>query len=98
MLAGVAQQHPDLAFDFAIAHMEKVNTLVDAMSRSRYFPSLAAGSADQAMIEKLTTYGSAHLAPEARSEVATAIAGITFRIKLRAERLQAIDVWLTQHQ
>lgn len=97
MLGGVAAQHPDLAFDFAIAHMTQVNTRVDAPSRSRYFPGLAGGSADVAMINKLGTYADANLAPESRRNVDIAIASIKYRIKLRAERLPAVDAWLTQH-
>ncbi len=98
MLGGVAGQHPDLAFDFAIAHMAQVNTRVDAPSRSRYFPGLAGGSADVAMIAKLSKYAEANLAPEARRNVEIAIASIKYRIKLRAERLPAVDAWLGQHQ
>jgi aminopeptidase N len=97
MLGGVAGEHPDMAFDFAIAHMDQVNTRVDAPSRSRYFPELGSGSADAMMISKLTKYADAHLAPEARRSVDIAVAGIKFRIKLRAERLPAIDAWLAQH-
>ncbi len=97
MLGGVAGEHPDMAFDFAIAHMDQVNLRVDVPSRSRYFPGLGGGSADAKMIEKLNNYANANLAPEARRDVEIAIAGIKYRIKLRAERLPAIDAWLAQH-
>ena len=98
MLSGVAGEHPDLAFDFAIAHMDQVNTRVDAPSRSRYFPGLARGSADARMVDKLNKYASANLAPEARRDVEIAIASIKYSIQLRAERLPAVDAWLGQHQ
>lgn len=97
MLGGVAGEHPDLAFDFAIAHMDQVNTRVDAPSRSRYFPGLGGGSADTTMIDKLNQYASTNLAPESRRDVEIAIASIKYRIKLRAERLPAVDAWLGQH-
>ncbi|MES2756715.1 MAG: M1 family metallopeptidase [Pseudomonadota bacterium] len=95
MLAQVAHRHPDLAFDFALANMAKVNERVDATSRSRFFPRLAAGSANPATIDKLDAYAKAHLAAGARRDADTAIAGIRDRIKVRAERLPAIDAWLT---
>ena len=41
MIARVADEHPDLAFDFALAHMAAVDDKVDAPSRSRYYASLA---------------------------------------------------------
>ncbi|MBV8665447.1 MAG: M1 family metallopeptidase [Burkholderiaceae bacterium] len=94
MITSVAMAHPDLAFDFAVAHVAQVNERVDATSRSRYFPRVATGSSDPAMIAKLKAYADANLAPTARRDVETAIADITFRIKVRSERLPAIDAWL----
>ena len=94
MLAQVAQRHPDMAFDFALANMAKVNERVDATSRSRFFPRLAAGSSNPATIAKLDAYAGAHLAPGARREADTAMAGIRDRIKVRAERLPLIDAWV----
>ena len=97
MLAQVARQHPEMAFDFALANIDQVNERVDASSRSRYFPRLAAGSSEPATIVKLDTYAGANLAPGARRDADTAIAGIRDRIKVRAERLPMIDAWLAKH-
>jgi aminopeptidase N len=97
MLAQVAQDHPEMAFDFALAHIDKVNQRIDATSRSRYFPLLAARSADPAMIAKLEAYAGAHLAADSRRDADTAIAGIRDRIKVRAGRLPEIDAWLSAH-
>jgi aminopeptidase N len=97
MLAQVAHAHPELAFDFALANMDKVNERVDATSRSRYFPRLAASSSEPATIGKLEAYASAHLAAGSRRDADTAIAGIRDRIKVRNERLPAIDAWLATH-
>ncbi|MDB5906502.1 MAG: aminopeptidase [Massilia sp.] len=97
MLSQVAADHPDMAFDFALANMAKVNERVDASSRSRYFARLAAGSATPATIDKLTAYAGANLAAGSRRDVDTSIAGIRDRIKVRAERLPAIDAWLAAH-
>ncbi|HEV7501960.1 MAG TPA: M1 family aminopeptidase, partial [Vicinamibacteria bacterium] len=46
MIARVAEEHPELALDFALAHMAEVNERVDAPSRSRYYARLAVTSAD----------------------------------------------------
>ncbi|WP_317204820.1 M1 family metallopeptidase [Janthinobacterium sp.] len=96
MISGVAGRHPELAFDFAVAHLAQVNERVDASSRSRYFPRLAQGSADPAMIGKLNAYAKAQLPVEARGDVATAVADIEYRIKLRKQGLPAIDAWLAR--
>lgn len=94
MIRQVAGNHPDLAFDFAIANMAKVNDRVDGTSRSRFFPALGSTSSDPKMIDKLNAYASAHLDPSARRELDTVIAGINYRVKVKQERLPAIRAWL----
>lgn len=94
MIRQVAGSHPDLAFDFAIANMDKVNERVDGTSRSRFFPGLASASSDSKMIAKLHAYANAHLDPSARRELETVIAGINYRIKVKQERVPAIRAWL----
>ncbi|MCX7177031.1 MAG: M1 family metallopeptidase [Proteobacteria bacterium] len=94
MLSHVARLHPDLAFDFALAHIAVVNQKVDGSSRSRYFPRLASESADPAMIAKLKAYAAEHLAAGSRRDAETAMANIAYRIKVRNERLPVIDAWL----
>jgi aminopeptidase N len=97
MISTVAQEHPDMAFDYAIKHMDQVNQRVDATSRSRYFPRLAYGSFDPAIVQKLSDYAGANLAPTSRRDTETAIAAIRDRIKSRNERLPDIDAWLANH-
>ncbi len=97
MINQVAGNFPDLSFDFALANIDKVNERVDSTSRARYFPGLGDGSANPAMIDKLRAYAEKHLAAGSRRDVETAIAGINYRIKVRAQRLPAIDAWLDRH-
>jgi aminopeptidase N len=96
LIARVADEHPDLAFDFALAHMAAVDDKIDAPSRSRYYASLADQSADPAMIGKLTAYASAHLEETSRRDTETAIANIKDRIRVRGQVLPAIDGWLSR--
>ncbi|MFL6706879.1 MAG: M1 family metallopeptidase [Massilia sp.] len=97
MVAEVAQDHPEMAFDFALANIDKVNERIDATSRSRYFPRLAAASSDPATIGKLNAYAEANLAAGSRRDAETAAAGIRYRIKVKNERLPAVDAWLASH-
>ncbi len=97
MISGVSRNHPDLAFDFALEHREAVEKIVDATSRSRYFPRLATGSVDPAMIDKINAYAEKYLAADARRDARTAAASIAYRIKIKQERLPAIDAWLASH-
>jgi aminopeptidase N len=97
MISTVSRRHPDLAFDFAVAHREQVDKLVDSTSRSRYYPGLGGGSRDLAMIGKIKTFADAHIAPTSRRAAETAIAGIEYRAKLRKDRLPEIDAWLKKN-
>ncbi|MYM34689.1 M1 family peptidase [Duganella sp. FT94W] len=93
----VASNHPDMAFDFALAKRTQVDKIVDGASRSRYFPGLGGRSADPAMIGKLRAYAKQYLPADAQGDTKTAIASVQYRIKVRAQRLPQIDAWLRDH-
>jgi aminopeptidase N len=97
MISVVAMRYPDMAFDFAIANLAKINERVDASSRSRYVARLAMGSSDPAMVDKLSAYAQANLAPSSRGDVDAAIAAIKDRIQVNAARLPEIDAWLAKN-
>ncbi|WP_457097973.1 M1 family metallopeptidase [Lysobacter sp. P5_B9] len=98
MISTVAYHHPELAFDFATAHREQVNAKVDTTSLSRYYPGLANNSLDAATIAKLKDFASKHIAASSRRATDTAVANIEYRLKVRNERLPAIDAWLQRQQ
>ena len=97
IIARVSLKHPELAFNFALEHKAEVEQLVDATSQSRYFPQLAAQSADGGTIGALQLYSWKYLEPEARGEVQAAIAAIRFRIGTRQRSLPETDAWLAAH-
>jgi aminopeptidase N len=97
MISIVAYRHPDLAFDFAIAHRSQVDKLVDATASSQYFPQLGGSSFSPAMIDKIKVYADAHIAAGSRRAADTVIANINYRIMVRRERLPAIDAWLKEN-
>ncbi|KLD77494.1 M1 family peptidase [Xanthomonas hyacinthi] len=94
MISVVSGEHPDLAFDFAVAHRARVDTLIDSNSRPRYYPRLGAGSIDLQMADKIKAYADRSLAPTLRRDAEVAIANIRTRAKLRAQRLPQIRAWL----
>ena len=97
IVGAVAPVHPDLAFDFAIQHREKVEALVDVSSRSRYLPRLAFRSADPAMIAKLEDYAQRYLTPQSRKSADVTISMIRDRIRVHQTRLPDITSWLEAH-
>ncbi len=94
MIGSVAGRYPDMAFDFAMSHRDKVETLVDTTSSSRYYPRLAGQSMDPAMIGKLKNYAEKYVAAGSRRATQTAIDNIEYRIHIRDKRLPEIDAWL----
>jgi aminopeptidase N len=94
IIGAVAGRHPDLAFDFALANRERVERLVDASSRSRYFARLANASTDPAMVDKLTRYAERYLPVESRGAVNESIAAIRDRIRMRERSQPEITRWL----
>ena len=98
MISGVADNFPDMAYDFAVAHMTAVDALVDQSSRNRFFPLLAGGSADPAMVGKINAYAAKYLAAGSRRDADTAAARIIYRVKIRRDRLPTIDAWLAKQR
>ncbi|MBS0480229.1 MAG: M1 family metallopeptidase [Proteobacteria bacterium] len=86
ILRAVAGRHPDMAFDFAVANVDLVNSLIEASSRAAFIPSLGAGSNDPAMPGKIQAF--AEKQPEtARGGAKRALAQIAVR-KAVADRLR----------
>lgn len=96
MLRSVAENHPDMAFDFALAHRQKVEPFIDTTSSSRYYPRLADSSLDPAMVGKLKAYSDKYVAAGSRRATRIAIDNIEYRIHVRETRLPEIDAWLKQ--
>jgi aminopeptidase N len=97
MISTVAHEHPELAFDFAVAHREQMNLLIDSTSRSQYYPRLAYSSLDPATIGKVQAFAQANIAPTSRRGANTAVANIQYRIGVRKDRLPEIDAWLKKN-
>lgn len=97
MISRVSGEHPDMAFDFAVAHREQVDELVDSTSRSRYYPGLGSGSRDPKMIDKLNAFADAHIAKTSLRATETVIASIKYRREVVEKRLPQITAWLKKH-
>ncbi len=94
IISAVADEHPDLAYDFALRNREKVEGLVDISSRSRYLAGLGGGSTDPAMVAKLEDFATRYMTPQSRGRVDVAIASIRDRVRVRTTRLPDITRWL----
>jgi aminopeptidase N len=93
IITAVAAEHPDLAFDFALANRAKVDPLVDASGRTGYIAGLAAASRDPAMIGKLEAFRDASPADERRG-IERRIAQIRQRLESEPRLAREIGEWL----
>ncbi len=96
LITAVAAEHPDLAFDFAVANQKVVESLVDAFARAAYIPTLAANSADPQMVAKLEAFAAAN--PEAARPAQQAISAVRDRVLVRERRLPDVTRWLESRQ
>lgn len=94
MISRVAGNHPDMAFDWAVANKDAVNGKVDSSSRTRFIPGLGAGSSNPATAEKIRAYAVANLAEGSRKEAEKSAASVINRAKIRQDRLPAITEWV----
>ncbi|QWT18852.1 M1 family metallopeptidase [Bacillus sp. NP157] len=94
MIRGVSYRHPELGFDFAVAHMDKVNTFVDSTSAARYYPALASSSLDLKTIDKVQAFATKNIAEGSRRDADTVATTIRYRVMVRDQRLPAVDAWL----
>ena len=62
--------HPELAWQFAKAHMKQLLGKADALTVNSYAPSLFGFFSDQARVDELAAYAKSDLPPEAKRAVA----------------------------
>ena len=94
LLRSIAGGHPDLAFDWAVAHRAAVDGWLEESTRASFIPLLGAGSSDAAMAAKITGYAERNLAEGSREPARRAAAGIAVR-RATADRLRpATAKWL----
>lgn len=93
LIAAVAATDPDRAYDFAIAHRAKVESLLEPTSRTGFFAQLAFGSREPAMLEKLARYA-ATIPASSRGEVEKSAAAIRYRIAVIKAQIPEMDRWL----
>ncbi len=93
LITAVGANFPDKAYDFIIAHRVQVDPLIEPTSRTSYFADVAGGSADPAMLAKLTTLA-ATVPASSRGELDKAAAAIRFRQEIVGKRLPEADRWL----
>ena len=94
IIGSVSRNHPDMAFDFVIAHLDAVKAIVDGPSQSEFVANIGSGSDDPAMIGKLNAYADKHLDAAGRRPVDIAIVSIQTRQKNAAKEKADAAAWM----
>jgi aminopeptidase N len=97
VIRAVAEEHPDMAFDFVVSHLDALNRRLEPDSRNRFLPDIASSPRSTlAMIGRLDAYARAHIPESARGEVDKADAAIRTRADRRAKRTPEVDAWIAK--
>ncbi|MBB4153180.1 aminopeptidase N [Sphingomonas jinjuensis] len=94
LLRSVANGHPDMAFDWAVANRDLVNSFVEASSQSGYIVGLGAGSSDPAMPGKISAYAQKYLDAGSRGGADRTLRLMAVRKATAARLRPATEAWL----
>jgi aminopeptidase N len=92
---GRQSEHPEVAWNFAKAHMKQLLAKADALSANSYAPSFFNLFSDTARIAELERYAKSDLPAAAAKDVAKAIDELGFRAELKPRLVTQIASWLT---
>ena len=96
LLRAIGSNHPDMAFDYAVAHQDQVNGFLEGTARAGYIVGLGRGSNDPTMPGKIIAYANASLPEASRTPARQAVALMAVR-RANADRLRAdVQAWLAQ--
>ncbi|WP_242186510.1 M1 family metallopeptidase [Sphingomonas sp. CARO-RG-8B-R24-01] len=93
LLRAVANEHPDMAFDYAVAHISLINTLVETSTRAGFVAGLGAGSDDPAMPGKITAFAKANLPAEAQGAATRIVSAMAARQMVDARIREDVAAW-----
>ena len=94
MISAVANEFPDRAFDFVVAHQQTIMAMIDANAATRFVPRLVYSGYEPGTASKLRDWAQANLKPDAMRTADQSIAQIQYRALVRADRMPAVDKWL----
>ncbi|MGB8600679.1 MAG: M1 family metallopeptidase, partial [Rhizomicrobium sp.] len=97
IVRAVSADHPEMAYDFAIAHKAAFDALLEPDSRALYFPSLALSAQDPAMVAKLDQFVATGLAGRSSSRIEMVKATIRHTVNVRQQHLPDVASWLDPH-
>ncbi len=94
LLSSVGGRHPDMAFDWAVANLDLVNSFLETSTRSQFIVGLGGGSNDPAMPGKINAFAEKNLPTASRGPAMRTVQLIATR-KQVADRLRpGVSAWV----
>lgn len=93
IMTRVATMHPELAFDFVLANRAKVETLIDASGRGRFYQRITQNGDTQVMADKVSAFAET-LDADVRKPLDAALAAVRDRVATTPRIAKETAAWL----
>ena len=94
IIAAVSYLHPDMAFDYATRHWERLARYIEPASQPEFIPRLISNTYNPALIGKLDAFAKRHIPSSAQQNVRNAKSNIRYNAAIRTQRLPEVVAWI----
>jgi aminopeptidase N len=94
IISAVSRLHPDMAFDYATSHWDRLARYIEPISRPDYVPHLLSRAYDPALIGKLDIFADQHFPSSALQNVRKVESNIRYNADIRSKPLPEVAAWI----
>jgi aminopeptidase N len=94
LIQRVSDNHEVMAWQFSLAHLDRIAKGLDSMASAQFMPSLLSGTQDPAMVQTLADYIDRSVQPEDRARANAALGSARQNVRFKTEQLGRVDSWL----
>ncbi len=94
IIAAVSYLHPDMAFDFATRHWDRLAPYIEPASQPAFIPRLLSNAYNPALIGRLDAFAKRHIPSSARQSVRNVKSNIRYNAAIRTKRLPEVVAWI----
>jgi aminopeptidase N len=94
IIAAVSYLHPDMAFDFATRHWDRLAPYIEPASQPAFIPHLLSNAYNPALIGQLDAFAKRHIPSSARQSVRNMKSNIRYNAAIRTKRLPEVVAWI----
>jgi aminopeptidase N len=94
IIAAVSYLHPDMAFDYATRHWDRLAPYIEPASQPAFIPRLLSNAYNPALIGQLDAFAKRHIPSSARQSVRNVKSNIRYNAAIRTKRLPEVVAWI----